>query len=75
MHMTCFNKPKNPKHVHDDEPCPMYPNVICFRPDQITLNDKFLQIIQASASVPTACTRSSSRRSTGPRWRARSRSA
>lgn len=51
MYMTCFNNPKNPEYVYDDELYPMYPDVICFRPDQIALNDKILQIIQAKADV------------------------
>jgi succinate dehydrogenase/fumarate reductase flavoprotein subunit len=51
MYMTCFNNPKNPEYVYADELYPMYPDVICFRPDQIPLNDKILAIIQESADV------------------------
>ena len=51
MYMTCFNNPKNPEYVYSDELYPMYPDVICFRPDQIPLNDKILAIIQESADV------------------------
>ena len=51
MYMTCFNNPKNPEYDYDSELYPMYPDVICFRPDQIALNDKIMEIIQASADV------------------------
>lgn len=51
MYMTCFNNPMNPEYDYDTELYPMYPDVICFRPDQIALNDKILEIIQASADV------------------------
>jgi fumarate reductase flavoprotein subunit len=46
MYMTCFNNPKNPEYDYDSELYPMYPDVICFRPDQIALNDKIMEIIQ-----------------------------
>lgn len=46
MYMTCFNNPKNPEYVYGDELYPMYPDVICFRPDQIALNDKILKLIE-----------------------------
>ncbi len=51
MYFTCFNNPKNPEYVYADELYPMYPDVMAFRPDQIALNDKILEIIQASADV------------------------
>ena len=51
MYMTCFNNPKNPEYDYDTELYPMYPDVICFRPDQVALNDKIMEIIQASADV------------------------
>lgn len=51
MYMTCFNNPKNPEYDYDSEIYPMYPDVICFRPDQIALNDKIMEIISASADV------------------------
>ncbi len=50
MYMTCFNNPKNPEYDYDTELYPMYPDVICFRPDQIALNDKIMEIIQAGDS-------------------------
>ena len=51
MYMTCFNNPLNPEYDYDSELYPMYSDVICFRPDQIALNDKIMEIIQASADV------------------------
>ena len=51
MYMTCFNNPKNPEYDYDSELYPMYPDVICFRPDQIALNDKIVEIIEQSADV------------------------
>ena len=51
MYMTCFNNPINPEYDYDTELYPMYSDVICFRPDQIPLNDKIMEIIQASADV------------------------
>lgn len=51
MYMTCFNNPINPEYVYSQELYPMYSDVICFRPDQIPLNDKILAIIQESADV------------------------
>ena len=51
MYMTCFNNPKNPEYDYDKELYPMYPDVICFRPDQVPLNDKIMEIISTSADV------------------------
>lgn len=51
MYMTCFNNPKNPEYDYATELYPMYSDVICFRPDQIALNDKIMEIIQAAADV------------------------
>lgn len=51
MYMTCFNNPKNPEYDYASELYPMYPDVICFRPDQVALNDKIMEIISSQARV------------------------
>lgn len=60
MYMTCFNNPQNPEYNQSDELYPMWPTVICFRPDQVMLNDRVMEIIQnsglATVRFNTACT-------------------
>lgn len=46
MYMTCFNNPQNPEYDQSSELYPMWPTVICFRPDQVMLNDAIMDIIQ-----------------------------
>jgi succinate dehydrogenase/fumarate reductase flavoprotein subunit len=59
MYMTCFNNPQNPEYNQSTELYPMWPTVICFRPDQTMLNDSIMKIIQSNSNATvrfnTAC--------------------